>query len=174
MEPILLNKFTYHLLIYFSPIFIGLIFAVPISKLYDFTPNFKSNSTNYNSREINLLNLYLKKDCFSYPEIDNNDPLYLLLNDPKLFYTHTSFLRRKKSPINMSKTIIDKIINNPYQIKNRNTQFIIFNNIFLIEYLRDNVSLEIKELIWNDENYNLYVKTILYKNYLKSIIFIKK
>jgi membrane glycosyltransferase len=170
----LLNKFTYHLLIYFSPIFIGLIFAVPISKLYDFTPNFKSNSTNYKSKEINLLNLYLKKDCFSYPELDNNDPLYLLLNDPKLFYTHTSFLRRKKSPIDMSKTIIGKIINNPYQIKNRSTQFIIFNNIFLIEYLRDNISLEIKELIWNDENYNLYVKTILYKNYLKSIIFIKK
>jgi membrane glycosyltransferase len=135
----LFYKFSYSLFFYFSPILIGLSFSIPISKFYDYTVKDYSIISDYNLRELNLLKLYISRGNFKYSEMDQDDPIYTLINNPKVYFIHHSFLRRKINNSRTSDTIIAKIKEDLSLLENSTLRSRIFNNIRLIEYIKYNI-----------------------------------
>jgi membrane glycosyltransferase len=138
LASVLIYKFSYSLFLYFSPILIGLSFSIPISKFYDYLPKDYSKISDYNMRELNLLKLYISRGYFKFSEIDNDDPIYTLISNPKIYFIHHSFLRRKKNKNSNSSNNIQKIKENLNLIDSPEFRTKIFNDIILIEFIKYN------------------------------------
>ena len=123
-----LYKLSISILFYFSPIIIGLIFSIPLSHLYDFVPKSKINLNEPEQKEVRLLSYFLKRKYFSYIEIDNTDPLYMILMDPRLFFIHSSFLKKKKINKDKSQNIVNQFLKDPTLETNHKIRYRLFNH----------------------------------------------
>ncbi len=155
---IIIYKLSYSLLLYFSPILLGLTLSIPFSKIYDHISKKSTSFSESNVKEVKLLNYFIKKNAYSYSDLDNLDPLILLLIDPKIFYIHSSFLREKQ--LGFGKKEENKLF--PFlNIENTLSELWkqrIFNHKFLLNRWRENPP---EELV------NESMKQGLYQNYLQ-------
>ena len=151
---IFLYKLSISILFYFSPIIIGLIFSIPISYLYDFVPNTKINLNEPEQKEVRLLSYFLKRKYFSYTEIDNTDPLYMILMDPRLFFIHSSFLKKKKINKDRSQKIVNQFLKDPTSETNHKIRYRIFNHRSALDLLKEKYFELDDNQKWKDANKN--------------------
>jgi membrane glycosyltransferase len=159
---IIIYKLTFSLLLYFSPILLGLTLSIPFSKIYD---HISKNSTSFsesNLKEVKLLNYFLKKGTYSYTNLDHLDPLILFLIDPKIYYIHCSFLREKQLLSKKKEESILFLLQNNQGSYSNQWKLRIFNHKFLVEKWRENPPEELLKKSMKQSIYQSYTQRKLF------------
>lgn len=154
-------KKSLSIFLFFSPILIGWVFSIPILLLLSLITE---ESFSNNSDEINLLKIQIDKNMYRYHAVNLLHPIYLLCKDPKFFYTHLSFLKKKKNP---SKKFLDLTRKKAtrlsektlYNLTEKEIKLLFNNRELLIEYRNLILQGDILNIEEYDEIYNQNILT---------------
>lgn len=150
--------------LYFSPILIGWIFSIPILLFLNSISLSKFSAEN---KEIETLKSYIDRNLFRYDGARILHPIYLLCKDPSYFYTHLSFLKKKKKSsqkfLDRVKRKVGELSRIDFTLLNeRELKFLWNHREVLLEYRNLILQKETQFLKENDEIYN---KTVLISNF---------